>query len=199
VTDKTLLKHFRQTVRGWLNEEESHLLYDMAQVAKRPIFEIGTFQGLSTLCLAAGSYAGGQQLVFTVDPHNTQDTIGCQKHEFEMEDAFHAARNFALNECGRLICPMIAHDADVVNLFAAYSFDLLFIDGCHKRQSVVDNIQRWYAKVAYGGTILFHDTCFQSVREAIDICHLSIDEVIGTIGVHKKGGGKLWNTTTCLV
>lgn len=47
------------------------------------------------------------------------------------------------------------------------SLDLVFIDGCHHYENVLDDITYWYPTVKIGGCLAGHDFSFFSVKKAI--------------------------------
>ena len=159
---KTIQKN---KIKGMLAKEESRRLFILSHYVnlnnKNPIIvEIGTNCGLSTCFLAKN---GG--IVYTIDPHpifseeEVKGSYYLQKVYYELSDKMwtykKAIENF--EKC----------NLKNIKLITGYSFDvanqiqddisLIFIDGLHDKENVLQDLKYYYEKVKTGGIIAFHD------------------------------------------
>jgi predicted O-methyltransferase YrrM len=150
------LEVFTSQVDGWLSEVEGRLLYDLAYQADPAgaIVEIGSWQGKSTVWLAAGAKAGRGARVVAIDPHQGS--------------ALHAGgENTELALRANLEEAAVADQVDVVvatSEKAAESWNapisLLWIDGDHEYESVKRDFLLWEGNVVEAGVVALHDTLF---------------------------------------
>jgi predicted O-methyltransferase YrrM len=133
-------------VEGWLTDEEGQALYSLARecTGRGSIVEIGSFKGRSTICLALGSREGRGVRVYAVDTH-----YGPRLEEFNA--------NIERAGVADLVEPVAGRSQEV-----ALDFDepveLLFIDGAHDYDSVLEDFERWVPKLVEGGVVAMHDT-----------------------------------------
>jgi predicted O-methyltransferase YrrM len=143
---ETKIKPLIADVPGWLTDEEGEALYELARACtgKGAIVEIGSFKGKSTICLGRGSQAGAAVPVYAVDPH----TDG--RFEEFMSNVERAG-------ISALVRPVAS-----LSQAAAAGFDerieLLFVDGAHQYDLVLEDFEKWVPKVVDGGWVAFHDT-----------------------------------------
>jgi hypothetical protein len=146
-------------VPGWLTDGEANSLFEIAR-KRTPdrdpvIVELGSWQGKSSLLLAAGLRDKTGARLFCVDPFGDDQSPEYQpKTRLGIEEAFH--RN--LRRAG------VAH---VVNAIKGYSdqavrswehaIDVLFIDADHDYDSVRRDFQQWSPFVKPGGIVALHD------------------------------------------
>jgi Methyltransferase domain len=148
-------------IEGWLTAAQAARLRSAA-MASRPsgaVVEIGSFRGKSTVVLAqaAGS-------VIAIDPHAGSDrgpqeiSADAARGDADFE-AFHAN----LSAAG--VADRVRH----VRKFSADALQdvdgplsLLYVDGAHRFGPARDDLTRWGARVAPGGTMLVHDA-FSSI------------------------------------
>lgn len=129
---------FPYDIPGWLKPEEGRLLTELAR--GKVVLEIGSYCGLSTVCLAktakhvtACDYFDGRG---TPQPQDTLPT-------FQDSIRRHGLTNV-----------VTAHpDLDLPQ----EKYDLVFIDGAHDRESVARDTDKALAVLATGGVIVFHD------------------------------------------
>ena len=133
-------------VPGWLTDEEGEALYELARACsgKGVIVEIGSWKGKSTVCLGLGSWAGASVPVYAVDPHA----------DYRFGDFKDNVERAGIQE---LVRPVAS-----VSQAAADGFDepieLLFVDGSHEYDLVLEDFEKWVPKVVEGGWVAFHDT-----------------------------------------
>ena len=131
---------------GWLSYEEGETLYDLALACtgRGVIVEIGSWKGKSTTCLGLGSRAGSRVRIFAVDRH-TDGTFP----EWEA--------NVAAAGIEDLVTPLKGLSQEVVHEFSE-DIELLFIDGAHTYDLVLEDWEGWVPMVVPGGVVAMHDT-----------------------------------------
>jgi predicted O-methyltransferase YrrM len=133
-------------VPGWLTDEEGEALYQLAKrcSGRGAIVEIGSWKGKSTICLGLGSRAGAGVRIFAIDPH-ADYRFGDFKSNVERAGV------------ADLVTPIAS-----LSQAAADGFDepieLLFVDGSHEYDLVLEDFEQWVPKVVDGGWVAFHDT-----------------------------------------
>jgi precorrin-6B methylase 2 len=134
---------FPMDIAGWLLREEGAKLAELA--AGKRVLEIGSYCGLSTVCLARTA-----EHVTAVDyfdgrgTHNRRDTLPEFKANIERYGVAHKieAKHPSWLDKGELPRP---------------EFDLVFIDGAHDFKSVQADIIHAQNHLAPDGLIVFHD------------------------------------------
>jgi SAM-dependent methyltransferase len=131
-------------IDGWLRPAEGAKLAELA--AGKRVLEIGSYFGLSTVCLARTAAH-----VTAIDPHDgrgthvPQSTIGRMK------------LNLARYGVSAKVQIRQATAAEAHASMNGDAFDLIFIDGAHDRESVAADIDIARQRLAPGGLIAFHD------------------------------------------
>jgi MMP 1-O-methyltransferase len=133
-------------VPGWLTDEEAEALYDLALACtgKGVIVEIGSWKGKSTICLGRGSLAGAGVPVYAIDPHA----------DYRFGD-FKA--NLDRAGITDLVRPIASLSQPAAQDFHE-PIELLFVDGSHEYDLVLEDFEKWVPKVVEGGWVAFHDT-----------------------------------------
>jgi predicted O-methyltransferase YrrM len=136
-------------VPGWLTDEEGEALYGLARACtgKGVIVEIGSFKGKSTVCLGLGSQAGASVPIYAIDPH---------QERFPEFDA--NVRRAGIDE---LVHPLASLSQPAADEFHE-PVELLFVDGSHEYELVLEDFEKWVPKVVDGGWVAFHDTTWTS-------------------------------------
>jgi predicted O-methyltransferase YrrM len=133
-------------VPGWLTDEESEALYELAKrcAGRGVIVEIGSWKGKSTICLGLGSRAGNSVRIFAIDPHA----------DYRFGD-FKA--NVERAGIADLVMPIASLSQAAADDFHE-PIELLFVDGSHEEALVAEDFDKWVPKVVDGGWVAFHDT-----------------------------------------
>lgn len=133
-------------VEGWCKPAERHLLYHLARYGpgEGAIVELGSWKGLSTIYLAAGSKAAARERVTAID-----------LFPFSTMTAFR--KNLLLSGVDDWVVPLAADSCNVGMAWTGPAIRLLFIDGDHTYDGVRQDYAAWRAHIAPGGIIAFHD------------------------------------------
>jgi predicted O-methyltransferase YrrM len=140
------VKPLIEDVPGWLTDEEGEALYELARSCsgRGVIVEIGSWRGKSTVCLGMGSREGPGARVYAIDPH-----------------ADYRFGDFRSNIERAGIADLV-HPIPSLSQPAADNFhepiELLFVDGSHEYDLVLEDFEKWVPKVVDGGWVAFHDT-----------------------------------------
>ena len=143
---ETQVKPLIADVPGWLTDEEGEALYDLARACtgKGVIVEIGSWKGKSTICLGLGSRAGSSLPVYAVDPHA----------DYRFGDFKTNVERAGIADLVRPIASLSQPAADDFE----EPIELLFVDGSHEYDLVLEDFEKWVPKVVEDGWVAFHDT-----------------------------------------
>lgn len=138
------LWRFPNDVQGWLTELEGTGLAALATGKK--VLEIGSYLGRSTICMAQTAWRVTAVDTFdgqgTPTPLQTLERFSVNLKRFQVEDRVHVAVGPSTT-----IIPTFLHD----------SFDIVFIDGAHDTQSVLNDVGASMRVVKSQGLFVFHD------------------------------------------
>ncbi|MDB6055809.1 MAG: O-methyltransferase family 3 [Verrucomicrobiales bacterium] len=143
------------------------------KIGARNIFEIGTFDGRTTLNMAANMISPGRVITLDLPRADLQNT----KLKTEIADRAFINKessgerfqsNSALSKC---ITQVFGDSASFD--FSPYkaSMDLVFVDGSHAYEYVLNDAKKAIALIReQGGTIFFHDyaSCWPGVNQALN-------------------------------
>lgn len=157
-------------VEGWMTPAQARWLWDRASVLRPPatVVEIGSYRGRSAIVLASAASPGVE--VVAIDPHGGNDR-GPQQIKAVPEEGQrdNAAFKANLEEAG--VADRVRHvrrpSQEALDAVEG-PIDLLYIDGAHRYGPAREDIRRWGARVADGGTLLIHDS-FSSVGVTLAI------------------------------
>jgi MMP 1-O-methyltransferase len=137
-------------IPGWLTDEEGEALYDLARSCRGGgvIVEIGSWKGKSTVCLGLGSQAGSRVPIYAIDPH-ADYRFGDFKTNIERAGI------------AELVRPIAALSQPAADTFDE-PIELLFVDGSHEYDLVLEDFEKWVPKVVDEGWVAFHDTTWTS-------------------------------------
>ena len=151
-------------VEGWLSRADAAALYAAAsRVADgQAIVEIGSWKGRSTTALALGCRR--QRTVHAVDPHTgggsfTEGALPVDSlQHFKQTTAKRNLRNVEM---------IVARSHDAARTYSGAPIGLLFIDGWHSTEAVLDDYRSWAPHLAEDATIVFDDRTHPDVLQAI--------------------------------
>lgn len=156
-------------IPGWLTEDEAITLYELARELPddAPVaVEIGSWQGKSSLVLSKGLKGKTRPALYCIDPFNGD--AGASDRVIYSRAL--STMNKSLKEV--FLDNMRRHGVlDVVHPLEGYSFefvkdfkdqiDLLFIDGNHEFDAVLQDYEQWSPRLKRGGIIAFHDVVME--------------------------------------
>src|SRR5919197_3773748 len=133
-------------IPGGQTDEEGEALYELARVCRGGgvIVEIGSWKGKSTVCLGLGSRAGNSVPIYAIDPHA----------DYRFGDFKTNVERAGIADLVRPIASLSQAAADGFDA----PIELLFVDGSHEYELVLEDFEQWVPKVVDGGCVAFHDT-----------------------------------------
>jgi MMP 1-O-methyltransferase len=143
---QTRVKPLIADIPGWLTDEEGEALFDLARSIRGDgvIVEIGSWKGKSTVCLGLGSQAGQSVPIYAIDPH-ADYRFGDFKDNMDRAGI------------AELVHPIASLSQPAADTFDE-PIELLFVDGSHEYDLVLEDFEKWVPKVVDGGWVAFHDT-----------------------------------------
>ena len=135
----------------------------------RPIVEIGSFRGRSTIVLA--SAAPDDVEVVAIDPHAGNDRGPQEITGYAAEAADRSRRVRGQPAPAPASADRVRHVAafsDAAHGAVEGPIDVLYIDGAHRFAPARADIRDWGRRVADGGTLLIHDS-FSSIGVTLAI------------------------------
>lgn len=154
-------------VKGFLDEREAECLYNLALEAgkKGPCLEIGSYCGKSSVYLGTACKENSTVL-FSIDHHTGSEEQQPGEEYFDPDlldhetgriDTFKHFRktifDFNLDDT---VIPVVGRSAQVGRMWKT-PLSLLFIDGSHAYESVLNDYEIWAKNLIPGGYLLFHD------------------------------------------
>jgi predicted O-methyltransferase YrrM len=151
---KDQIERLTADVSGWLGPAEGRLLYRLAATADPAgrIVEIGSWQGRSTIWLAAGAKAGRGARVAAIDPHRG---MSLRREGETTEPALRA--NLARAGLSDQVDVVVATSEEAA---AGWQdpVSLLWIDGDHSYESARHDLGLWEPHLLPRASVAFHDT-----------------------------------------
>ena len=150
-------------IPGWMSREELLWLAKLAREHKT-IVEFGSFHGRSTRALGDNCIGGR---IWAVDPWNGEYTT-------VRGDVAATVNTFVYPQFRKNLQDLISSGRVVPHRGFSYSFrlpyqvDMVFIDGDHRYEIVLRDIDRALELVRSGGIISGHDYNWPTVKQAVD-------------------------------
>jgi predicted O-methyltransferase YrrM len=153
-----------EPVEGWMTRGQGELLWRHA-AALAPgdrLVEIGSYRGRSMIILASAAPEGVE--LVAIDPHGGNDR-GPQQWVGSVDEGEEDHRHFWANleragVAGR-VRQVRERSQEALDAVEG-SVRLLYVDGAHGLRPALEDLRRWGARVAPGGTMLVHD-CYSSI------------------------------------
>jgi predicted O-methyltransferase YrrM len=154
-------------IAGWLTDTEGNALFELARRStperNAVVVELGSWQGKSSVLLAAGLSGKTNPRLFCIDPFGVDENPRYQNEFYEpviskmglkLEEVF--LRN--VRRCGfkHFVEPIKGYSFEVVEGWQE-PIDILFIDASHDYESVHRDLLLWAPFVKVGGMVALHD------------------------------------------
>lgn len=148
----------------------------IAKSKKQPFLaiDIGTYECISALTIAFEMKKYGMDpRVITVDNY-TRPKIKGQNIDLDSYRDSELLRNIKfISEMGfssEFITPVISNSAEYASKLDDWSVDLVYFDGGHKKQEVLDDLNAYYPKLKHMAVLCGHDYCIceHGVIEAVE-------------------------------
>ncbi len=154
-------------VKGFLDEREADCLYQLTLDAGKngPCLEIGSYCGKSSVYLGMACKENSTVL-FSIDHHGGSEEQQPGEEYFD-SDLFdqntgkvdtlrHFRKTISDFDLEDVVIPIIGHSATIGRAWET-PLSLLFIDGSHAYEAVLNDYDIWAPKLMQGGYLLFHD------------------------------------------
>lgn len=184
------MKHYYDTIQGWF---DYGWIIDRAVSESRDgdvIVEIGGWKGRSAAYAGVAIANSGKNIRYHVVDHwlgnITHNTPGSKTYTPELADPDWLYQEFLKNTApvDRWVKPIRLPSEKASSWYADASLRMVFIDGEHTTEAVLNDIRHWMAKVAIGGILAGHDWKWQTVQKA----------VVDSIGASVESKGNVWFT-----
>lgn len=157
-------------INGWLAHGEAITLYETAR--KLPdghpvVAEIGSWLGKSSVVIARGLLGKKNPVLYCIDPFNADGDAASTDHYHARQSRLHLTleeqflRNVRSRGVGHVIRHIVGYSYDAVKTFHD-KLDMLFIDGNHEYESVLQDFRDWTPLLKHGGYLAFHDVSFNN-------------------------------------
>lgn len=167
------MDHIYKNIDGYFRETDKAVYDRMVQWYKDgDIFvEIGSFKGKSASIMAVNIANSNKDIKFyCVDSwdgmpehqkgaiHEDQDTVSGKLFQIFLENT---------KSISNYITPIRKSSLEAANDFEDKSLAFVYIDALHDYENVKKDIEAWYPKVKFGGTLAGHDWNFIDVAKAV--------------------------------
>jgi len=154
-------------IKGFLDVEEAGLLYRLALEASKsaPCLEIGSYCGKSAIFLGTACREN-KTVLFSIDHHTGSEEQQPGQEYFDPDlldketgkiDTLRLFRKTIDDfDLGNTVIPIIGQ-SEVIGRAWNTPLGLIFIDGSHAYESVLNDYQIWAKHVIPDGYLIFHD------------------------------------------
>ena len=154
-------------IKGFLDEREADYLYKLSLNASKtgPCLEIGSYCGKSAVYLGTACKENGSVL-FSLDHHTGSEEQQPGEEYFDPElldqetgkiDTLRFFRKtIAEFDLEDTVIPIVGR-SEIVGRTWQTPLNLIFIDGSHAYESVLNDYKIWAKHLIIGGYLLFHD------------------------------------------
>jgi predicted O-methyltransferase YrrM len=153
-------------VEGFTAPVELSLLYHLSLAGgSGAVVEIGSYLGRSTIVLAGAAAEQGREGVVAVDPHTAALGIEGEVQQDTRGEFLANVERAGLGEHVRLFHMT---SAEAASQWAGGPVRLLFVDGWHSREAVLEDVRGWAPFLTPTACIVFDDFLpFPGVRAAV--------------------------------
>jgi predicted O-methyltransferase YrrM len=148
-----------------MDDPEKRLLWSLAKYIfpdNANYLEIGTYAGYSALLVKDSNPTLN---IKCVDPYfEGSEASEATNSEISMDSLYYKTLTLLNSNNIQLIR---GESEKILSCFEDNYFDIIFIDGDHKYESIEKDILNSYPKVKNNGIMFGHDTCFSSITEAL--------------------------------
>ena len=154
-------------IKGFLDEDEADRLFSLAHVASKiaPCLEIGSYCGKSAIYLGAACKEN-KSVLFSLDHHTGSEEQQPGQEYFDPDllnpetgkiDTLHFfLKTIEQFDLENAVIPVIGR-SEIVGRVWQTPLSLIFIDGSHSYESVLNDYKIWSKHLIVGGYLLFHD------------------------------------------
>jgi predicted O-methyltransferase YrrM len=177
---KELFDSYIYRFNGWLEREEALFLHELAKLVNpdNGIVEIGSYEGKSTVALASGAREG--VITYAIDPHTgdiSEANAGILVDTYEKFISNIETANLSTRVNAKRMTSVEAS-----SLYDGKPIGLLFIDGWHSTQAVVEDIESWAPFLDENAIIVFDDWNDPEVKAGIRAKDHALPPLLGAIG-----------------
>jgi predicted O-methyltransferase YrrM len=152
-----------ESIESFVSMDESWLLYEAARQSRSGrVAEIGSHKGRSTIALAMGVMARGGGSVVAVDPFD--DEIDGESGDFRLQQF---QENLIRAGVAEYVVLRRKRSHEIADNIPGCSLDVLFVDGSHEYEDVVQDVDDWLPKMVDGGLMVFNDPVIPQVGWAL--------------------------------
>ena len=181
-----ILREINKNINERNFHEHTHILYDLRTNLgnkKKVYLEIGSYVGSSACLIMSHPFP---TMVYCVDPC-ILDSSHYSGNKNQIDTLYsNIANNKNNSESSFMIYPYYSNDA--INNLKDKQIDILFIDGDHRYQGVIDDFDNYSGLVSDGGYIVFDDYLDEEhspeVKKAVDQIVSELDkskfQILGT-------------------
>jgi hypothetical protein len=135
----------------------------------RPIkyLEIGAFHGANVISVAQSYASHPNSKLYCIDPWMNYDEYPEYKKEGEQENNYNIfLKNIKNNNLENKVVTLKGLSSDEIPKLEDDSFDIIFIDGNHEPEYVLEDAVLSFPKLKVGGYMVFDDYVWSDVKEA---------------------------------
>jgi predicted O-methyltransferase YrrM len=177
---REVFENYISNFGGWLEREEAHFLHELAKLIAPDsvIVEIGSYEGKSTIALTSGIRYGA--ITYAVDPHTGDITEADTGIEVDTYDAFRS--NIASTGLAEKIVTMRMTSVVAAEVYKGGPIGLLFIDGWHSTDAVIEDIESWLPFLHPEGIVVFDDWADEDVYAGLISRKEKLPKLLGAVG-----------------
>jgi MMP 1-O-methyltransferase len=154
-------------IKGFLDEKEAICLYDLALISssKGPCLEIGSYCGKSAAYIGSACRKT-RSILFSLDHHNGSeeqqpgeayfDSELLDKETGKIDTLKFFRKTISDYNLENSVIPIIGR-SEIVGKYWQTPLSLIFIDGSHAYESVLNDFNIWSKHLIKGGYLIFHD------------------------------------------